>query len=242
MIKYNEAQSIKNTYEHIYKRLNEERVSFDNQLSALERTLYSKKRDHEELLLLLSDACHAREVAYQELQRSKILYEESRSQRDLKIRERHQIVKVRKQLLERQERRENKRKELFADHNLEGTVDIEGDETPRPSTAFTEDIGPMSSIHEEDENRLYIYESAFRKIKEATGVSDVNEVIKKIIRQESTTENLTSLTKQNQERIENLFTMTEQMKKSVEETKYSISNNGQYKKMAEEKDKQNIER
>lgn len=240
MIKYNEAQSIKNTYEHIHERLNKERVSFDNQLSALERTLYSKKRDHEELLLLSSDASQARELAYQELQRTKISYEESRSQRELKIRERQQIVKVRKQLLERQERRESKRKELFADHNLEGLVDTEVDATLRPSTE--EDLGLISSIHEEDENRLNVYESAFQKIKEATGVDDVNEVITKIIRQESTTENLTSLTKQNQERIEKLFTLTEQMKKSVAETKYSISNNGQYKKMAEDKDKQHIER
>ena len=35
MIKYNEAQSIKRTYELIVKRLKEERVGYDNQLSAI---------------------------------------------------------------------------------------------------------------------------------------------------------------------------------------------------------------
>jgi hypothetical protein len=46
--------------------------------------------------------------------------------------------------------------------------------------------------------KLDIFENAFRKIKEATGVSDVNEVIQKIVNQEGTTENLLVLTKENQ--------------------------------------------
>lgn len=52
MIKYNEAQSIRKTYEQIVKRLKEERVGFDNQLTAVERTLGAKLRDYDELLLL----------------------------------------------------------------------------------------------------------------------------------------------------------------------------------------------
>ena len=39
LIKYNEAQSIRRTYEQIVKRLREERIGFDNQLAAIERTL-----------------------------------------------------------------------------------------------------------------------------------------------------------------------------------------------------------
>ena len=69
MIKYNEAQSIRKTYEQIVKRLKEERVGFDNQLAAIERTLAAKQHDYEELLLLSGDANHAKEVAAQELER-----------------------------------------------------------------------------------------------------------------------------------------------------------------------------
>ena len=36
MIKYNEAMSIKKTYELIVKRLKDERVGYDNQLAAIE--------------------------------------------------------------------------------------------------------------------------------------------------------------------------------------------------------------
>lgn len=42
--------------------LKEERVGFDNQLGAVERTLQAKVKDYEELLLLSGDANHAREV------------------------------------------------------------------------------------------------------------------------------------------------------------------------------------
>ena len=68
MIKYNEAQSIKKTYEQIVKRLREERVGFDNQLAAVERTLAAKEHDYQELILLSNDAQHAESVAKNELE------------------------------------------------------------------------------------------------------------------------------------------------------------------------------
>jgi len=42
MIKYNEAQSIRKTYEQIVKRLKEERVTYDKQLAAIEQSLKGK--------------------------------------------------------------------------------------------------------------------------------------------------------------------------------------------------------
>ncbi len=56
------VQSIRKTYEQIVKRLKEERVGFDNQLAAIERTLKAKEKDLEELVLMSHDAQHAKEV------------------------------------------------------------------------------------------------------------------------------------------------------------------------------------
>ena len=56
-------QSIRKTYEQIVKRLKEERVGFDNQLAAIERTLKAKEKDLEELVLMSHDAQHAKEVS-----------------------------------------------------------------------------------------------------------------------------------------------------------------------------------
>jgi hypothetical protein len=69
MIKFNEAQSIRKTYEQIIRRLREERVGFDQQLVSIERTLEAKGRDYEELVLLSGDASHAKDSAIAELEK-----------------------------------------------------------------------------------------------------------------------------------------------------------------------------
>mmetsp|Transcript_25042 Transcript_25042/g.24512 ORF Transcript_25042/g.24512 Transcript_25042/m.24512 type:complete len:189 (+) Transcript_25042:128-694(+) len=69
MIKYNEAMSIKKTYELIVKRLKDERVGYDNQLAAIEQSLKGKEHDFEELLLLSHDANHAKELAEGDLRK-----------------------------------------------------------------------------------------------------------------------------------------------------------------------------
>ena len=112
MIKYNEAQSIRKTYESIVKRLKEERVGFDNQLAAIERTLSAKQKDYEELLLLSGDANHAREIALNELERVRAGYEEERKRRERDLRERHQVIQMRKQMLERIKQREKIRAQI----------------------------------------------------------------------------------------------------------------------------------
>lgn len=78
-----------------------------------------------------------------------------------------------------------------------------------------------------------IFENAFRKIKEATGVSDVNEVILKITSQEATTENLITVTRENQGKIEALNQLRKQIKAHCEEIKYSGVGGGQHRKMVD---------
>lgn len=224
MIKFNEAQSIRKTYEQIVRRLNEERVGFDNQLAAIERTLAAKQRDFEELLLLAGDSKHARETALGELERVRMGYEEERKRRDKDLRERHQVVQLRRQMLERMKQREKLR------HQLAGAktqADVAADNA---STASQKSIA-LEKL--ESRNKVDIFENAFRKIKEATGVSDVNEVIQKIVSQESTTENLIAVTKENQAKIEALTDEKKRIKIQCEELKYSGVGGGQHRKMVD---------
>merc|ERR1712139_88465 len=106
MIKYNEAQSIRKTYEQIVKRLKEERIGFDNQLAAIERTLKAKERDYEELLLLSHDAYHAKEMAQAELHRFEQGVMEERNQRDKEVQEKKTLVQQRVEMNQRLEQRE----------------------------------------------------------------------------------------------------------------------------------------
>jgi hypothetical protein len=225
MIKYNESQSIRKTYESILYRLNEERVGFDNQLSAIEKTLLAKQRDYEELLLLSGDANHAREVALNELETVRNHYENEKKKREKDLREKHMSVQLRKTMLDRMKHREKLR------NSLNNTLS----KPPSPEQELRNSLSQKSLQLEkiESKNKVNIFENAFRKIKEATGVSDVNEVIQKIITQESTTENLINVTKENQLKIETLNQMKKKIKSHVEELKYSGIGGGQHRKMVD---------
>ena len=237
MIKYNEAQSIKKTYEQIVKRLKEERIGFDNQLSAVDRTLKSKHSDYEELLLLSGDAHHAREVAQEELTRVKKGYEEERKRREKELREKHQLVQLKKQLQDRANLREKKRNEIIA--QAAGDLDKEG-ETQMKKALIVNSLASNKSSNDKliSKTKLDIFEHAFRRIKEATGVSDVNDVIQKVVNQQGTTENLMTLTKENQLAIEKLNLERRKLKTIVDDIKYSGAATGHRRKQVEEQDEQ----
>jgi len=69
-------------------------------------------------------------------------------------------------------------------------------------------------------------------------LSDVNEVIQKIVSQEGTTENLIALTKENQSKIELLNDQKRKLKARVEEIKYSGVGGGHRRKMVDDHEDQ----
>lgn len=233
MIKYNEAQSIRKTYEQIVKRLKEERIGFDNQLAAIERALGAKQHDYEELVLLSSDATHAREMILQELEKARGQYEEEKRQREKELREKQQYVKIRLEMSQRLDKRDKQKLDVVAKES----GDLTGEEEKHLKSALAMTVMQQGmAVEEKKEHRskIDIFESAFRKIKEATGVSDVNEVIQKITSQESTTDNLINLSKENQARLEQLQTEHSNLKTRVEELKYSGSGGGHRRKMVDD--------
>ena len=60
MIKFNEAMSIRRTYEQILARLKEERAGYDNQICSIQKSLKAKEHDCDEFKALLQDATQAR--------------------------------------------------------------------------------------------------------------------------------------------------------------------------------------
>ena len=215
MIKYNEAQSIKGTYEHIVKRLKEERLSFNNQLTALERTLKAKQRDYDELQLLSNDANHAKESAQHDLQQARNAYEDKKSKRASEMRERQQVVRIRKQMLEKQEKRDTNKREM---------MEQQAEKARRESQANT-DTKQYSMIYdkekeEEQQEKLKIYELTLRKIKDAMGINGLDEVIDKLESQKTSESNLKALTTQNRMRITYLKKDREKLRAKAEEIKF----------------------
>jgi hypothetical protein len=103
-------------------------------------------------------------------------------------------------------------------------LDKAGELAVKTTTAMAELASSMSHNEaEEEKQRMQDYEEAFRRIKEATGVLDVNEVIQKFLTQEETYNNLFSLSKDNQQKIDALVEEKQRMKQLVDELKYSAA-------------------
>lgn len=226
MMQYNEAHCICSTYEHIVKRLKAERIEFDNQLTALERSLESKHRDFEELTLLCGDASHARDVAQHMLQKAKWSFDDNKQRRSRDIRGRQQHIKARKQIMKKQDRaEEDKRRQQLGTADADCTED--GGETLASTNSFL--FGPVEGQTNsqeqivDQEQKLSVYENAFRKIKDATGVGNVKDMIRKVVGQESTTKNLISLTSQHRTKMENLSQLQKTLLNDVQMVKCSLT-------------------
>ncbi|XRB09562.1 outer dynein arm-docking complex subunit 3 [Pycnococcus provasolii] len=220
LIKYNEAQSIRKTYEQIVKRLREERIGFDNQLGALERTLHAKEADLEELMLMSHDATHAKEVAKAELVRVDAMLQAERQKRERELTERRVQVRARQDMAAKMEKRERTR--LDIQQEAKGDLS-EAQEQALRQTAVTNQLNSEANqaILQREETRITTFEEAFRKIKEATGVSDVNDVIAKFATQSETMENLKHISKDSQQKIDKLVEESASLKASMEEIKYA---------------------
>jgi len=219
MVKYNEAHSIRKTYEAIVKRLKGERMGFDNQLAAIERTLKAKERDYEELLLLSHDAYHAKEMAQAELHRFEQGVMEERNQRDKEVQEKKALVEQRVQMNKRLEQREKMLKQQ-ADTENAGTTQLKEMSATSDLTA-----GISNDYANEERQKIADYDEALNAIKEATGVSDANEVIQKFLTQEDTLKNLQALTKDNQATIDKHTEERRKLRLSVEDLKFSSGGN-----------------
>ncbi|KAI9348775.1 hypothetical protein DFJ73DRAFT_428805 [Zopfochytrium polystomum] len=202
MIKYNEAQSIRKTYEQIVKRLQDERLSFDNQLATFEKTLKAKRQDSLELEMMSRDANHAKEVAKTELTRFEQQINEERKHRERDLQVRKELVKQKIEFSEKLDRKALQLDDTNAD--VGSNADASKDH-----------------YDEAKEKKMAEYDETMRLIKEATGVSDINEVIAKFQSQGDTHDHLTQLQAQNEARIAELQAKKNEVLEEFEDLKYS---------------------
>jgi coiled-coil domain-containing protein 151 len=145
---------------------------------------------------------------------------EERNQRDKEVQEKKALVEQRVQMNKRLEQREKMLKQ-------QQELDKAGDRQMKELSASSDLTAGISGDHaQEERQKLQDYEEAFNAIKEATGVSDVNEVIQKFLTQEDTQKNLSNLTKENQATIDKLTEERRRLRLQVEELKFSSGGGG----------------
>uniref|UniRef100_A0A7S1PI32 ODAD1 central coiled coil region domain-containing protein n=1 Tax=Percolomonas cosmopolitus TaxID=63605 RepID=A0A7S1PI32_9EUKA len=222
MIKYNEAQSIRKTYEAILKRLKSERIGFDNQLQAIERTLKAKEHDYQELRNMFHEANYLKELAKSELLEANQEFEEMKRQKEKELQEKKNYVQARIEMTAKLTKREANRRKIELE--AKGHLDVDSEKKLKTASFAQIFQGATndSKIAQEHE-KLSKLESTWRKIKEVTGVNDANEVIQKYLSSSDTHKNLQQMTKEAQDKIDQLVERKQQLKTKLEDIKYSQS-------------------
>jgi hypothetical protein len=166
------------------------------------------------------DATHAKEVAKAELLKLEAIIAEERKHREKEVQERKSQMQQKLELSKRMQGRiDTRRSQHLA---TDGELDEEQEQKLMKQVVIG---GAKEALAEgqleEDLVRINSFEEAFRKIKEATGVADVNEVITKFLTQDETHNNLVAMTKEAQAHIDALNEDKTQLKAKVQEIKYS---------------------
>jgi len=212
LIKFNEARSISQTYDQFIKRLTTERVGFDGRIAALDRSLRLKEKDLDDLILMSHDAGASKEKAKAELVQVDASLAAARAKREKALRARRDLVREREEMNVEAAR---VRKQRDADEARRAEQNKKRAEAAKAANASAEE-----RAKKERRGFLGSFESAFLKIKDATGVSDVDQVVMKFATQEDTNRNLKQLRKDGQARIEGLKREIEKSKSTLESLQF----------------------
>lgn len=160
MIKYNEAMSIKRTYEQILSRLKEERSGFDNQVSAIQKSLKAKQDDCNEFMLLLQDAKQAKGYSELLLKNTELSKEAFEQYFEKLLREHDKKGKDEKKI----DKHLEKKKIEKSEYKINNEDEI---------------IAKITNENLELENKVKDFEEANKMIREITGADDINEICQK---------------------------------------------------------------
>ncbi|KAK2155197.1 hypothetical protein LSH36_246g02041 [Paralvinella palmiformis] len=200
-LKCKEAEHIRKTYEQIKAKLEQEHSTFEITLNELEQDIKKCKEDKKNLETMRNDAIIARDAAKEELAKMEKQVYEDRRKREIELTEIRKEAEEKKAQNERIERR-------IATQRTGSLEDINQDQG-------------RGQAGEDEQQKIMEYESWFQQIKEATGVSGIQEVVLRFENQENTRGRLESLKKDNERTIERLKEEKEKLQAEYEEMKYS---------------------
>lgn len=175
LIKAQEAQFVGKTYKQIITKLQQDRLSFDGRINALEKTVTARKSDNVRLEAMLSDAITARDTARTELAQVEAETQSARHSREQEKRTLQSLAEERRRHHEAMEKR------LRLASVGESKEDF-GQPLPQDQTL-----------------RLAAYERIMQKLKDAAGVADPDEVMARFSGQGQTAQHLAQLLQQNTE-------------------------------------------
>ncbi|XP_072239872.1 coiled-coil domain-containing protein 151 [Leuresthes tenuis] len=200
--KCKEAENIMIYYLKLKGFLQDESLMFQGQLDSFEAEILKQRDELHNLQVMNNDAHLSKDAAKAELQlQEELLY------RERKERERV-IASYRKKVEERKAQAEK------VDRRVQRTA-------MQPDELSSEAQRSTTRMAGEEERAISTFEEAFRRIKEATGVTDIQEIVERFISQKETHQHLEKLKGENEEVLLQLKQQREILHQQFEEMKYS---------------------
>ena len=218
MIKYNEAMSIRRTYEQILTRLKEERAGYDNQIAAIQKSLKAKGHDLNEFKLLLQDSKMAKVY-------SKLLVDNTNLSKRAFEDHFNQLIQAHRNenLKELQKEKSEERKRKNIQNEVQATI---SDEKPREGKDLSNLEAKVKELEEKD-----------KIVRETTGADDINEICQKFSNLTETKENLKNEQKELEKMLKSLKEKKEEMIQELNELKFTSQNEISRKQIEENEKK-----
>ncbi|XP_041723424.1 coiled-coil domain-containing protein 151 isoform X1 [Coregonus clupeaformis] len=200
-LKCQEAEHIMRGYLKLKAHLQEESLTFQSQLDKLEAEILRQRQELKDLQVMNSDALLSKDAAKAELQRQEDQMYRERKDRECILTRYKKEAEERKAQAERVERRAQR-------------AAMQPDELSSEAQRSATGLG-------EEERAISTFEEAFRRIKEATGVTDTQEVVERFISQGDTQQHLEDLKKENHRTLLQLKEDRDRLHKHFQDIKYS---------------------
>ncbi|KAM7009303.1 coiled-coil domain-containing protein 151 isoform 2-T2 [Tautogolabrus adspersus] len=200
--KFKEAESIMASYKKVKSHLQDEALTFQGQLDSLEAEILKHREELNNMQSMNTDAQLSKEAAKMELQQQEELLHKERKERERIIASYRKKVEEHKAQAEKLDRRAQRA-------------------TIQPDELSSEAQRSSPRMPGEEEKVLSTFEEAFRRIKEATGVTDIQEIVERFISQKETHQRLEKLKDENEKVLQQLQEQKELLNQQFQDMKYS---------------------
>ncbi|XP_043531426.1 coiled-coil domain-containing protein 151 [Chiloscyllium plagiosum] len=199
-LKYREAVHVMKVYQRLKGHLQEESVTFQKQLDALEAEVLQQQQELKELQAMNTNAQLSRDAAKTELQQHEEVMHKERRERERILTEFKKMAEEKRTQAERAERRAMRAGAHSDELHFE-----------RPATQETG----------AEERAINVFEESVLWIKTVTGVSDMQNVVKRFVMQEETLKHLEELELENEKQMVQLRVEKEVLQAEYDHLKYS---------------------
>ncbi|XP_061844212.1 coiled-coil domain-containing protein 151 isoform X1 [Nerophis lumbriciformis] len=199
-LKCKEGANIMTNYLKLKRHLQEESLTFQGQIDSLEAEIMKFKRELQDVQEMNSKAQMSKETAIAELQQQEELFYKEHQEKDYLLaiyRKRVQEIRARAEKLDAQ-------RKIVQQDELNNEADC--------STA---------KMAAELDKNICIFEETLRRMKDATGYTNTEEVMDRYIAQQKTHQHLQDLKAENEYVILQLKERKEDLKQQFEDIKYS---------------------